>query len=116
MRIITYAIDPDTNLVVSRFDSRSRGRSETGFALPILDYDGMLPENSFATVYLLERSGLFGVPSGWLNGLTWTKKIDKAWKNLHREFWGMKPLPMNRAERRALALLKEKVCIPEVVE
>ena len=85
-RTIQYAIDRSTNLVVSRVDRE--------YAWPILDYDGMKPENNFKTQYNLEK-----IPVGHLSGdeydnLEWTRKIPTRIKNYHRKFWGMKPLKL----------------------
>ena len=84
LRQITYAIDPDTGLCISRFGDRS--------AWPILNWEDMLPENNFATSYYLEDDSIFDcLPRVW-RGLHWTRRIPVAIKNIHREFWGFKLL------------------------
>ncbi len=84
MQRITYAIDTDTGLVVSRQGS--------DFAWPILDYEGMTPENRFAANYHLEMIAVVLVPGRIFDGLWWTRKIPVEVKNTHRAFWGMTPL------------------------
>ena len=82
-QIITYAEDMDTGLVISRVGSE--------LAWPILQYQEMAPENSFAPSYELEKIALMAVAREW-SRLRWTREIPSSIKNLHREFWGMKPL------------------------
>lgn len=82
-RTIQYAIDTSTGLVVSRVGSE--------LAWPVLDYEGMKPENNFATSYDLERVSIFSVASYWPY-LFWTRKVSVPIKNAHRKFWGMKSL------------------------
>lgn len=83
MRNITYAIDLDTGLVVSRVGSE--------LAWPILDYENMLPENNFTMFYNLEKIPVISVCNYWGN-LKWTRKIPLEIKNIHRRFWGFKEL------------------------
>jgi hypothetical protein len=78
-KTITYAIDLDTGLVVSRVGSQ--------YAWPILDFEGMKPENNFETIYNLEKIPIFQANG---TSLRHTRKIPLEQKNLHREFWGMK--------------------------
>lgn len=89
MRVITYAFDPENGIVYSQFivDGNTKG-----FAVPILDFEGMEPENNFAMSYNLERFERLSL-SDW-DRLIWTKKIPVEIKNLHRAFWGMKSLPV----------------------
>ena len=82
-RIITYAINEDDGIVYSRVGSE--------VAIPVLDYDHMMPENSFETRYDLERFPVSDLGSEW-RALRWTKKIPIALKNRHRAFWGFAPL------------------------
>ncbi len=88
MRIITYAFDPENETVYSHFVIDG---SCKGFAIPVLDFAGMKPENSFTASYNLEKFEYLCL-SDW-NRLVWTKKIPVQTKNLHRKSWGMKPLP-----------------------
>lgn len=81
---ITYAIHSD-GYVISRVGS--------DVAWPILDYDGMKPENNFAMKYFLEKMSVHAISREW-DSLKWTKKIPVEVKNYHREFWGFKPLPL----------------------
>lgn len=90
MRTITYAIEQNTGLVYSQVGSE--------IAVPVLDYDGMKPENNFQTRYDLEKSPVFAAHIG--TAFIWTRKIPNAIKNIHREFWGMKLLKgKNRWEK-----------------
>ena len=91
-RNITYAIDTDNGLVISRVDSE--------VAIPVLQYEKMVPENNFETSYKLEKFNVYDLRP-W-DGYFWTKKIPRALKNKHREFWGMKPLtgPLSKWEAK----------------
>jgi hypothetical protein len=80
---IRYGIDRETGLVWSRVGSM--------IALPVLQYDKMLPENNFQTQYALEIVNVIEV-IGSMGLVKWTRKIPLRLKNLHRAFWGMKPL------------------------
>jgi len=84
MKNITYAVDMETGLVYSRVGSE--------VAVPVLDYDGMVPENNFKTNYNLEKMYVLSLSISQWNCLKWTKKIPKDIKNLHRKFWGFKLL------------------------
>ena len=75
MRIIQYAIDASTGLVVSRVGSE--------LAWPIMDYPN--------TSCHLEKIPLIAAAATWPL-LKWTRKIDMWTKNLHRKFWGFKEL------------------------
>jgi len=81
-RTIQYAIDQETGQVVSRVHLE--------FAWPILDFAGMNPVSGFQMEYNLEKLG--HVPWESLGYLVWTRKIPNKIKNIHRVFWGMKPL------------------------
>ena len=82
-RIITYAIDKVSGMVFSQV-----GRE---IAVPVLDYEGMTPENNFQTKYYLEAVPALSAYIG--TDLRWTRKVPNALKNLHRAFWGgFKPL------------------------
>jgi hypothetical protein len=81
---ITYAVAMDSGLVVSRVGSE--------LAWPVLDYDHLTPANGFESRYRLEKIGVMETPRFCWDMLRWTKKVPTAIKNLHREFWGMKPL------------------------
>ena len=82
MRTITYAIDRYTGLVFSRVGSE--------VAIPVLDWEGMKPENNFRTEYHLEIGSVHEAYQG--TDLKWTRKLSNNLKNIHRAFWGMKPL------------------------
>ena len=81
-RTIQYAICPN-GLVYSRVDNE--------VCVPVLDYEGMKPENNFIMVYNLDKFSIYSISSEW-NTLKWTRKIPVELKNIHRKFWGMKEL------------------------
>ena len=83
MRNITYAIDLNTGLVVSRVGDE--------LAWPILDYEKMGPENNYTMNYFSEKMPVFVAGRSWSN-LKWTRKIPVEIKNIHRRFWGFKEL------------------------
>lgn len=87
-RIIQYAIHTD-GFVVSRVGSE--------LAWPILDWDGMLPENGFKAEHYLDRVPVLDVRHEW-SLLKWTRKVPISAKNLHRQFWGF-PLLKSSQER-----------------
>lgn len=95
-RNITYAINKENGHIVSRVDGE--------VALLILDWDGMKPENNFTTLnprnvkYNLEKFNVSDLVGEW-HLLVWTNKIDVRWKNIHRKFWGMKPLKADKPEK-----------------
>jgi hypothetical protein len=80
---IRYGIDRETGLVWSRVGSQ--------VALPVLQYDKMVPENNFQTQYELEKFDVLEV-IGSYGQVKWTRKIALHIKNLHRKIWGLKPL------------------------
>jgi len=82
-RIITYAIDQETGMVVSRVGNEVYH--------PVLDFEGMTPENNFHMGYFYMKMPIRHLgPCWWM--YKWTKKIPVEIKNFHREFWGFKPL------------------------
>jgi hypothetical protein len=81
---IRYGIDCETGLVWSRVGSQ--------VALPVLQYDQMIPDNNFRTIYALEKFDVIHLIGSAYNAVKWTRKIPAQIKNLHRQFWGMKPL------------------------
>lgn len=80
-KIITYAIENETGLVWSRMSSE--------VAIPTVDFESGHPDNNFEMDIKLEKDSVFACTHA---DLTWTKKIPKEVKNIHRAFWGMKPL------------------------
>ncbi len=82
-RTIQYGIDTETGMVISRKGSE--------IALPVLQFDKMLPENNFQTVYELKKMDVIALAHSWYQ-YRWTKKIPTEIKNKHRQFWGLKPL------------------------
>jgi hypothetical protein len=81
-RRITYMINPQ-GVVYSRVDDE--------VAIPVLDFEGMKPENKYEMNYNLEKFKVIKV-AGELGHCVGTRKIPVEVKNKHREFWGMKPL------------------------
>lgn len=98
-KIITYGVEHDTGLVYSRVGSECAG--------PVLDFeaigqggDGYEPGDFRGpTRYTLEKMPVYEV----YRYCRWTKKIPVEIKNIHREFWGFKPLPLTELHE----LLKE---------
>jgi hypothetical protein len=84
MNAIRYGIDRETGFVWSRMGSM--------VALPVLQYDQMGPNDNFKTKYELEKFDVIQLVGSAYNAVKWTRKIPAQIKNLHREFWGMKPL------------------------
>ena len=79
-KIITYAVNIETGMVISRMGSE--------VAIPVLQYDKMLPENNFTPQYKLEKMDVISLVPCW-NYYHWTRKIPPSVKALHRQFWGM---------------------------
>jgi hypothetical protein len=52
----------------------------------------MGPNDNFKTKYELEKFDVIQLVGSAYNAVKWTRKIPAQIKNLHREFWGMKPL------------------------
>lgn len=94
-RRIAYAVSRDDGLVISRVDNE--------IAVPVLQYDEMLPVNNFTPTYKLEKMDINTLYDQW-RLYKWTKKIPVSLKNRHREFWGFKPL---REEKNEEASEKE---------
>jgi len=89
-RTIQYAIDRYTGTVFSKVNSEA--------AIPVLDFENMKPENNYEMNYFLEKFPIYDAYNG--TDLLWTRKIPNVIKNIHREFWGMKPLKgKNRWEK-----------------
>jgi hypothetical protein len=92
-RIITYGIEHDTGLVYSRVSNAPSGQECAG---PVLDFeaigqggDGYAPGDFRGpTRYTLEKMSVYDV----YPYCRWTKKVPVEIKNLHRKFWGFKPL------------------------
>ena len=80
---IRYGIDKDTGLVISQ------SFLEHKIAIPVLDFVGMNPKNNFTTKTRLEKFDILQLAH---MSVIWTRKILTEHKNIHREFWGMKPL------------------------
>ena len=83
MRNIQYAIEMETGLIISKVDRR--------IYHPVLDFDGMKPENNWRMVYNYEEMS-FEVLFGVYHYYKWTRKIPKEIKNFHRKYWRFKEL------------------------
>jgi len=85
MRHITYAVHGRDGLVISRVGSE--------LAWPILDYDAIGKDGDFTSPlqYKLKTIPVHEAIREWAM-LKWTRKIPIEIKNLHRAYWGMKPL------------------------
>lgn len=89
-RIITYAVERDSGIVVSRVGSH--------VAVPVLDFeaigkggDGFEPGDFNGPVrWNLETFDLYALQP-W-QAYRWTKKIPIELKNRHREYWGFPPI------------------------
>jgi len=75
-------IDAELGEVMSRVGSE--------VAIPVLDFEGMTPDNGYAMTYNLEKFSVFELRH--YNRLIHTRKIPISIKNKHRKFWGMKLL------------------------
>ena len=82
-KTIQYAIDLDLGQVISRVNDR--------VLIPVLDFEGMKPENNFKTNYDLQEFSIYDISQNWYS-YKWTKKIPIEIKNLHRQKWNMKLL------------------------
>lgn len=86
MKTICYAIDLDTDLVISRVWPSGH------YLWPVLDYDEFGNDGDFSGEIPI-RYEEFRSPMCEVGArLRWTKKIPVAIKNVHRKHWGMKPL------------------------
>jgi hypothetical protein len=74
-------IDPDTEMVWSRVNSE--------IAIPVLNFEAMMPENNFAAHYNLEKFNAIDICRNLVNVIR-TRKIPINIKNHHRKFWEMK--------------------------
>lgn len=92
---IEYAIDTETNLVISRVNDE--------VAVPILDYERMTPATRFQTKYPLERMNVINLSRTWDN-YKWTRKIPFDIKNQHRRFWSKKLLTRKPNSHEVTAL------------
>jgi len=87
---IRYGIDEETGIIVSQ-------NLQTGeICWPTIDFSAMIPDDGFAFKWSM------GEPLKPLDlagfEVHWTRKIPTKYKNIHREYWGMKPLPIPRKE------------------
>lgn len=88
-KTIQYGIEKETGIVLSRVGSE--------VAYPVLDFEAIgkggdgYAEGDFRgpTRYELEKMSVYMIdyPS-----IRWTRKIPATVKNVHRVFWGFKPL------------------------
>ena len=85
IRIITYGINKNDGLVISRVGSE--------IAIPVLDFEKIGKNGDFTTPaeYHLETFPVLSLGREY-SRYRWTKKVPVRLKNRHRKFWGMKPL------------------------
>jgi len=60
-------------------------------AIPVIDFDGMKPENNYEIKHNLEKFDVLTVARE-VGHCIGTRKIPIEVKNHHRKFWGMKEL------------------------
>lgn len=91
-RCLTFAVSKEDGMVYSRCGDE--------IAYPVLQFgkigeggDFTQPFGDFTQPfeYQLEKSSVFSFSHCWPM-LRWTRKIPVELKNLHRKFWGFKPL------------------------
>ena len=83
MRTIQYAIDMTSGMVISQVGNK--------IYHPILDFDGMSPENNWQMDYYYEEMSVHAM-YGSYHYYKWTRKIPNKIKNFHRKYWGFKLL------------------------
>ena len=91
-RIITYAVNKEDGLVVSRVGDE--------IAWPIIQFEQIEKNGNFngPMDVKLENIPVLSVGTEW-NCLQWTKKVPVTLKNLHRKHWGFDPLPVPEGEK-----------------
>lgn len=115
-KTITYAIDQDTGLVISKLSGLPD--KELDYAVPVLQYAEIGANGSFSDAPCqLEKMSMFDIINMHLE---WTKKIPLEVKNLHRKFWGMTPLVPSRKNlssncKEILALIDENPLTEEQI-
>ena len=80
-RTIQYGVDEQTGYMVSRVGSE--------VAVPVIDFDQMVPEDAFQIKAHLETFSIYDTTR---MSIHWTRKLPIRLKNYHREYWGFKPL------------------------
>jgi hypothetical protein len=104
-RVISYAVEYDSGLVYSRVGNEC--------AVPVLDFeaigrggDGFEPGDFRGPMrYELTKMSVYEVN---FSDLRWTRHVPVRVKNLHREFWGFKPLPVPEEERSQADALQDR--------
>lgn len=88
-----YGVDRDTGQVWSRLEG-DPSVGDRKIAVPVLEYDKIGEGGDFSKplTYRLERMDITALTHARLR---WTRKVPTAIKNVHREFWGLKPLPVS---------------------
>jgi len=91
-KVITYAINREDGLVVSRVGSQ--------LAWPVVQYDQIGEKGNFngPINIKLENIPVTSVGQEW-GLLRWTKKIPVVLKNQHRKHWGFSLLPVPSSEK-----------------
>jgi hypothetical protein len=90
-RYLTYGVDPETGMVVSRLHGLDHSW-EPCVAWPVYDFAGFGSDGDFTgpIPVNLEKMTRDVLAEG--ARVRWTRKIPTRIKNLHRVFWGFKPL------------------------
>jgi len=93
MKHLMFAIDLDTGQVWSRLEGDPTVGS-LRIAVPLLEYEKIGEGGDFCQPFThhLERMDITALIHARLR---WTRKVPLEAKNLHREFWGMKPLSVS---------------------
>jgi hypothetical protein len=86
-RSIRFAFNREDGHVISRVGNV--------LAWPILDFQAIGKNGDYTQPfqYNLEKIDVLQVGREW-DSLYWTKYIPTEMKNIHRKYWGMKPLPV----------------------
>lgn len=89
---IMYGVD-DSGLVWSRVtDAPAMGAQCV--AVPVLDYLAIGCDGDFSAPLTYNLEGM-GTEALIGSRLRWTRKIPTRINNTHRQFWGMRPLPVS---------------------
>lgn len=98
---LQYAIHREDGSIISR-----RGDE---LAWPILDYEAIGQDGNYNAPlkYDLNKIGVHTVGGREWNLLVFTKFVPVEFKNKHREFWGLKPLPVTPLPRTIKDLCRE---------
>ena len=102
---ITYAIDTDTGLWWSRVEGHLTA-GQHRIAVPVLNYDEIGAGGDFTQPFTFHLEAM-GIEALLRANLRWTRQAPLPVRNLHRGFWGLKPLEASRetlTDRQAAVL------------